>query len=125
MASSGVLLDTEEFSSYLRSEMVAIGMDATMLDRALHKARREADELTQSMEEDTTESFSLMREYLRAEEAETRELEKWIDNLSRPSPLLSDASIPVATFVSDAPALSDRAYEKYTSHIASTIALDK
>lgn len=85
------------------------GLDVAKFDRSLVKARREADDFTKKLEDQNTEGFRLFREFLHAEEAESKEMEKMIDAMRKGNTLLSLSDTPYASFVSDAPSLSDSA----------------
>lgn len=95
-----VLLDTDEFSAYFRSELIANGRDVSSLDKSLAKARIESEETTAEILENHETQVRLLKQYIQAEEAKTKEIEKLIDTLKNPPPLLSGNDIPTATFVS-------------------------
>lgn len=113
---SDELLSVDEFTPYLRSELLKAGLDVGKFDRSLLKARNEADAYTKKLQDENKESFRLLREYLHAEEAETKELEKFIDRLKAGNALLSSRDIPQSVFISDTPSLSDSALDRYNKY---------
>lgn len=110
------MLTVDEFTPYLRSELLKAGLDVGKFDRSLFKARKEADDLTKKLEDQNKESFRLLREYLHAEEAETKEMEKFIDRLQKGDTLLSLEDTPYANFVSDTPNISESALTRFTKY---------
>ena len=107
------MLEVDEFIPYLRNKLALAGMDVAKFDRSLKKARDEADVQTRKNESDNKESFRLLREYLNAEQAEAKDFEKVIDKMIRGEILLSDATTPLAAYVSDSPRVADRTLEKF------------
>lgn len=77
------------------------GMDTSSFERSLQKARIESDDLTKKMQEDSAKEFSLIRTFLKAEEAKTKEQEKMLDRMKDGNTLLADADTPLGIYVSE------------------------
>jgi hypothetical protein len=114
-ASSWEMMDVDEFAPYLRKNLLLAGIDTKEFDRSMILAGKESDEITEKMQKNSREWFQLFRKYIRAEEAKTKELEKMLDRMKNPSPLLSERAIPLAEYVSDSPDIATEALEKYDS----------
>ncbi len=106
-------MDTDEFASYLRKELVLAGLDATRLDRGLEKARVESDSLTREMKKNSARGFTLLRKYLKAQEAETKKLEKTLDRMQNSPDLLALSDTPTALLISDTATMSDGMLQEY------------
>jgi hypothetical protein len=109
------MLDVEEFTPYIREEMLRARMDVSKLDRALWVARRDADTLGAELITRHEQQMQWLRDYLRAEEAETRELERSIDRLSKVDRILSLDSLPHVSLVSQAVKESDNLLDTFES----------
>ncbi len=84
----------------------------------MRAAKIESEKVSRDFIRTRTESFRLMREYLDAEIADTKELEKMIDRLSENNPiLLSNITLPVAQFVSQVPSASDEVQHRYEDFV--------
>jgi hypothetical protein len=119
---SNELLTVDEFTPYLRKELLLAGLDVAKFDRSLAKARIEADNLTKKYEDQNRESFRLLREYLNAEQAEAKEQEKMIDRMKKGQDLLSLSDLPFVSFVSDTPSVSESALSRFTKYQDSRLA---
>lgn len=119
-----VLLDTDEFSTYFRGELIANGRDVSSLDKSLAKARIESEETTAEIFENHETQVRLLKQYIQAEEAKTKEIEKLIDTLKNPPPLLSGNNIPTATFVSRETDRVASALAKYDDFIADSYVME-
>jgi hypothetical protein len=119
-----VLLDTDEFSTYFRGELIANGRDVSALDKSLAKARIESEETTAEILENHETQVKLLKQYIQAEEAKTKEIEKLIDTLKNPPPLLSGDDIPTATFVSRETDRVASALAKYDDFITDSYVME-
>lgn len=120
------LLDVPDFSQYLRSEMLAAWMDVKKFDQMMRITHTDADTLTRNMQENQSKSYALLRQYLEAEQAETKSLEKWIDSLSRPDTVLALTGAPLAEYVSNTwEKASTRILEKYSVMSAKAISASR
>jgi len=115
-----VLLDTDTFTTYFRGELIANGRDVSALDKSLAKARIESEETTAEILENHETQVRLLKQYIQAEEAKTKEIEKLIDTLKNPPHLLSGNDIPTATFVSREMDRVASALGQYDEFIASS-----
>jgi hypothetical protein len=99
-------LDIDEFIPFFRSELIESGQSTLELDAALRAARLEAETLIRETEDENAKNIQLFKEYIEAEEAKTKELEKLIEKLQDPTSFLTYSdSLPLANYVSSAPDL--------------------
>jgi hypothetical protein len=113
------MMDVDTFTPYLRRQLALAGLDARSFDKSIEKARKESDDLTEHMKEESTKSFHLIRNYLKSQEAETRELEKMLDHMIHTDDLLSQWDLPFARFISSRVSQSDRALDAFQTHVIS------
>lgn len=117
---SNILMDVDEFIPYFRSELVRSGQSTQSLDRALEKTRIETRKVIQEMEEHNATQERLLKEYIEAEEAKTKTLEKLIDKMKHPDTLLVQDSIGIASFVSEENDIAQEKLALYNEFIASS-----
>lgn len=104
-------MDTDTFRSYFRSELLASGLGTEKFDRMWAAAQSDVRETEKALEKERAEHFRLLRDFLNASSAETKEQEKILERLSHGVPSLS--SLPRAFLISDEKDISKEAYEKY------------
>lgn len=112
-----VMMDTDEFRTYFRGELLASGLDVTSFDRMWATAQREVDDIDSTLEKNRSEHFRLIKGYLDASLVETREQEKLLERLSQDAPLLSLSDLPRALFIARDSDISQEAYEQYRAFI--------
>jgi hypothetical protein len=95
---SDELVDIDAFIPYFRKELLLSGLDVESFDKSLKKARYESDLLTDKLSMNSSKGVSLLRKYLQAEEAKTKQYEKMIDQMKRSvgdKGMFSDLDMPV------------------------------
>ena len=98
--------------------MASAGLNIDTLDRSMRAARIESDEIMNDFITTRSESFRLAQKYLEAEIADTKELEKMIDQLAVSPKILSEnETIPFAQFVSQTPHSSDVYLDRYQAYV--------
>lgn len=110
------MLDTGEFRTYFRSELVSAGMDPTFFDHMWITSRGEVADVEREVQKSNKERFTLLRNYLDAETAHTREQEKVLKNMYQNIPLLSE-NLPRAFYTSDRENIATKAHEKYSASL--------
>lgn len=99
-----VFLDTDEFYTYLRSELLASDIHeghVEALDRMMQLARMDATKIRESLEHYTDEKFQALHQIIEHEYVKTGELQKVIDTLR------SDNTHELLSFEYIAPLVSD------------------
>ena len=98
--------------------MASAGLSVDTLDRSMRAARIESDRTMNDFMTTRSESFRLLQKYLEAEIADTKELEKMIDQLAVSPKILSEnETIPFAQFVSQTPRSSDAYLDRYQAYV--------
>ena len=114
-----VMMDTDTFREYFRSELLASGMDTVFFDHMWNTTKIDTENTQREIADDISLRSTLLRTYLDAESAHTKEQEKVLHRMYRSDILLS-GDIPRAFFVSDRENIATKALARYTASLSTS-----
>lgn len=111
------MMDTTEFIPYFRDQLIQSGQSPLSFDKSIEKSHIESEKATQEIEQNTIEQGRLLRNYFEAEAAKTKKIEHLLQKMNQPDILLTDNTLPIATFVSEENDLVSEPLARYTSFV--------
>lgn len=118
---SHVMMDISDFIPYFQTELLKSGQSTDELNKALQKSHIESEKVMNELQESTDTQAKLLKQYIKAEEAKTKDIEKLIDTMKHPNTLLSANDIGTASFVNEANDAGAQALDRYNEFMNSSI----
>lgn len=116
-----VMMDVSDFIPYFQSELLKSGQSTDELNKALQKSHIESEKVMNELQESTDTQVKLLKQYIEAEEAKTKDIEKLIDTMKHPNTLLSENDIGTASFVSEANDAGTTALSRYNEFMNASV----
>lgn len=116
-----VMMDVSDFIPYFQSELLKSGQSTDELNKALQKSHIESEKVVNELQESTDTQVKLLKQYIEAEEAKTKDIEKLIDTMKHPNTLLSENDIGTASFVSEANDAGTIALSRYNEFMNASV----